>query len=107
MLNKKYFFIGIGGIGMSSIAQFLHDKGNIVFGYDQSNNRSIEILLKKGIAITNKLNLEDNINDFLKIDFKDDIKISFKSLANHTSGLPRMPSNFESEKYYQAVSGLS
>ena len=59
MLNKKYFFIGIGGIGMSSIAQFLHDKGNIVFGYDQSNNRSIEILLKKGIAITNKLNLEE------------------------------------------------
>ena len=39
MVNKKYFFIGIGGIGMSSIAQFLHDKGNIVFGYDQSNNR--------------------------------------------------------------------
>ena len=34
MINKKYFFIGIGGIGMSSIAQYLHDKGNIVFGYD-------------------------------------------------------------------------
>ena len=44
MLNKKYFFIGIGGIGMSAIAQFLHDKGNTVFGYDQSNNRIISVL---------------------------------------------------------------
>ena len=59
MLNKKYFFIGIGGIGMSSIAQFLHDKGNIVFGYDQLNNPIIEKLSNKGIGITNKLNLDE------------------------------------------------
>ena len=70
MVNKKYFFIGIGGIGMSSIAQFLHDKGNIVFGYDQSNNRSIEILLKKGIAITNKLNLEEIPEDIMGEDLE-------------------------------------
>jgi len=70
MMNKKYFFIGIGGIGMSSIAQFLHDKGNIVFGYDQSNNRSIEILLKKGIAITNKLNLEEIPEDIMGEDLE-------------------------------------
>ena len=44
MINKKYFFIGIGGIGMSSIAQYLHDKGNIVFGYDRENNQAIKIL---------------------------------------------------------------
>ena len=30
MTNKKYFFIGIGGIGMSSIAQYLHEKENII-----------------------------------------------------------------------------
>ena len=59
MLNKKYFFIGIGGIGMSSIAQFLHDKGNIVFGYDQLNNPIIEKLSNKGIGVTNKLNLDE------------------------------------------------
>ena len=57
MINKKYFFIGIGGIGMSSIAQYLHDKGNIIFGYDRENNQSVKILLNKGIVITNKLNL--------------------------------------------------
>ena len=58
MINKKYFFIGIGGIGMSSIAQYLHDKGNIVFGYDRENNQAIKILLNKGIVITNELNLD-------------------------------------------------
>jgi len=58
VINKKYFFIGIGGIGMSSIAQYLHDKGNIIFGYDRENNQAVKILLHKGIVITNKLNLD-------------------------------------------------
>ena len=58
MINKKYFFIGIGGIGMSSIAQYLHDKGNIIFGYDREKNQAVKILLHKGIVITNKLNLD-------------------------------------------------
>ena len=43
---------------MSSIAQYLHDKGNIIFGYDRENNQSVKILLNKGIVITNKLNLD-------------------------------------------------
>ena len=70
MLNKKYFFIGIGGIGMSSIAQFLHDKGNIVFGYDQSNNPIIEKLSNKGIGITNKLNLDEIPQDIMGEDLE-------------------------------------
>ena len=70
MLNKKYFFIGIGGIGMSSIAQFLHDKGNIVFGYDQLNNPIIEKLSNKGIGITNKLNLDEIPQDIMGEDLE-------------------------------------
>jgi len=49
-------------------------------------------------VISNKINLKDDINDYLDLKFKDDTKISFKSLANHSSGLPRLPSNFDSEK---------
>ena len=53
-------------------------------------------ILAKSV-IDNKIKLDENINDYLDIKFKNNILISFKSLANHTSGLPRMPSNFEQE----------
>ena len=55
-------------------------------------------ILAKSV-IENKIKLDENINDYLDIKFKNNISISFKSLANHTSGLPRMPSNFEQEAY--------
>jgi len=53
-------------------------------------------ILAKSV-IENKIKLDENINDYLDIKFKNNISISFKSLANHTSGLPRMPSNFEQQ----------
>ena len=65
MTNKKYFFIGIGGIGMSSIAQYLYEKGNTILGYDASENRSVKILVKKGVEVINKLSL-DRIPDYMK-----------------------------------------
>jgi len=40
-----------------------------------------------------KLKLEDNIQDYLDFKINTDKTITFKALANHTSGLPRLPSN--------------
>jgi len=36
---------------------------------------------------------DDHINNYLPFELNDSIQISFKELANHTSGLPRIPSN--------------
>ncbi|MDC1161895.1 serine hydrolase [Tenacibaculum sp.] len=46
-------------------------------------------------VIENIIDLDDKINDYIKIPLKNNVKISFKQLANHTSGLPKMPSNLE------------
>lgn len=42
-----------------------------------------------------KLNLTDEINSYYPFTFKNDIKLTFKNLANHTSGLPRLPENLD------------
>lgn len=40
-----------------------------------------------------KIDLSQNINEYLDFPFKDNQQITFLALANHTSGLPRLPSN--------------
>ena len=42
-----------------------------------------------------KINLTQDINSFYPFTFKDHITIRFESLANHTSGLPRLPENLD------------
>ena len=45
-------FIGIGGIGMSGIAEILHNLGYKVQGSDQSDNANVKRLRDKGIAVS-------------------------------------------------------
>tara|TARA_R110002033_G_scaffold95327_2_gene144425 strand:+ start:1951 stop:3072 length:1122 start_codon:yes stop_codon:yes gene_type:complete len=40
-----------------------------------------------------ELKLDDNIQDYLDFKIKSENRITFKELANHTSGIPRLPSN--------------
>ncbi|MGE8554756.1 MAG: serine hydrolase [Chryseobacterium jejuense] len=42
---------------------------------------------------SNKIKLTDYINSYYSFPFKENRKISFEELANHTSGLPRLPQN--------------
>lgn len=47
----KYYFIGIGGIGVSAVAQYFLAQGNEVFGSDLAKSEITEMLEKKGIKI--------------------------------------------------------
>ncbi len=48
---RKFHFIGIGGVGMSGIAQILLEMGYEVSGSDLRENKNTEILKKKGAKI--------------------------------------------------------
>ena len=46
---NKYYFIGIGGIGMSAVAEYIHSIGKNVSGYDRDNSLITKRLIKLGI----------------------------------------------------------
>ena len=63
--GKHVFLVGIGGIGMSALAQVLQGRGLIVSGADKKENRILNRLRASGIDI--KIgHSEDNVN---QVDF--------------------------------------
>ncbi len=53
-MNKynRYYFIGIGGIGMSALARYFKTKGFEVAGYDRTETKLTQDLTAEGIEIT-------------------------------------------------------
>lgn len=49
--QNRYFFTGIGGIGMSALAQMLLAEGNIVSGSDREESPVTTMLEEKGIQV--------------------------------------------------------
>jgi len=51
MKNKEIYFLGIGGIGMSALAQYFLAEGAHVYGYDLTPSPITEMLTRKGAVI--------------------------------------------------------
>ena len=49
---QNFFFLGIGGIGMSALARYFHHQGYPVFGYDRTPSPLTRELEQEGILIT-------------------------------------------------------
>jgi len=61
----KIFFIGIGGIGMSALAEYLLEQGNIICGSDFQVSAIVNRLVSKGATIKighNERNITDDID---------------------------------------------
>lgn len=50
-MKKHYYFIGIGGIGMSALARYFKFKGHEVSGYDRTPSELTAHLEEEGIAV--------------------------------------------------------
>lgn len=59
---KKLFFVGVGGAGMSGIAEILHNLGYQIRGSDYSSSQVTDYLQSQGITIHNE-HRADNLED--------------------------------------------
>ena len=77
---QTYYFIGIGGIGMSSLARYCKLQGKQVFGYDKTPSELTDKLISEDIPVTFK----DDISVI-----PDDIKNSETTLVVYTPAIPK------------------
>lgn len=49
MIEQNVYFLGIGGIGMSALARYFHQKGCKVSGYDKTCSPLTKKLEEEGI----------------------------------------------------------
>ena len=59
---QNFYFVGIGGIGMSAIARYFHASGKHVLGYDKTPTKLTNTLAAEGIDI----DFNDTVNDKIK-----------------------------------------
>lgn len=85
MTYKNFYFLGIGGIGMSAIARYFNAKGFNVAGYDRTRSKLCEELEAEGIAI----HYDDNVSEIA-----DSFKKSQDTLVIYTPAIPAEHSEF-------------
>ena len=92
--DVKYF----GCINTSSGVQLLENK-NKIFEIGSITKIFTSYILSK-FVLDEKLLLGDRISKYLSVNLEGANKITIEQLANHTSGLPRLPSNFYDHTNY-------
>ncbi|MFH4967683.1 UDP-N-acetylmuramate--L-alanine ligase [Gaetbulibacter sp. M240] len=81
----KVYFVGIGGIGMSALARYFHEKGMRVAGYDKTPSAITEGLINLGIEI----HFEDNLNlvDKAFLEIKNTLIVYTPAIPKHHAEL--------------------
>ena len=58
MIKQQVYFLGIGGIGMSALAQYFVQQGHDVFGYDGIASEITEKLSQIGATVHHRDSIE-------------------------------------------------
>ncbi len=90
---QTFYFVGIGGIGMSALARYFKMQGRIVFGYDKTQTDLTDELISEGIPVTFK----DEISEIPKeVILKKNVLVVFTpAIPKHTKIL----NHFFSEEF--------
>ena len=72
---NTYFFIGIGGVGMSALARFCFHYGHKVYGHDKTRSDITNALICEGIQIFYK----DSLDALPKFLLSEDIKVVYSA----------------------------
>lgn len=60
---QTFYFVGIGGIGMSALARYFHASGKKVLGYDKTETKLTSTLLSEGIDIVFEDKIDEKITE--------------------------------------------
>ncbi len=63
---QNFYFVGIGGIGMSALARYFNASGKKVSGYDKTNTKLTQQLMNEGIDIVFEDGIDERITSLQK-----------------------------------------
>lgn len=68
---KLYYFLGVGGIGMSALARYFNHYGKVVHGYDKTPSSLTSALQQEGIRVHFREDVASLKELFARYDAKD------------------------------------
>ncbi|MDB5190406.1 MAG: UDP-N-acetylmuramate--L-alanine ligase [Parcubacteria group bacterium] len=99
--KNTYFMVGIGGIGMSALAQLLAAQGDIVTGSDRAESPVTEMLESKGIKVIIGQKAENVPEDFTMLIYSDAVAFDHpERAAARERGIPE-------SSYFQMLGQIS
>jgi len=88
---KNYYFIGVGGIGMSSLARYYNGKGCNIAGYDRTRTPLTDQLETEGIKVHYRDDIEMIPQEFKKEDSPGDTMVVYT---------PAVPASHDELSYF-------
>ncbi|HFC10630.1 MAG TPA: hypothetical protein ENJ75_00315 [Candidatus Kaiserbacteria bacterium] len=99
---KKAYFIGIGGIGMSALAQLFKHNGIVVAGSDRESSPVTNLLEQKGIVVTFGQRIDNVQKDADVIVYSDAIEDAEPDFMNSVRAL-----GIPTRSYFQMLGAVS
>ena len=102
----KYYFLGIGGIGMSALARYFNSKGFQVAGYDRTETKLTKELQAEGIGVCFDEDITQIPEDFKKE--KNTLVVITPAVPkNHPQLLYFQEQNFNIQKRAQVLGSIT